>query len=370
MKHRSAAGLAGLVLALLLTAPAVAAPVTVDLRIEGANAHAVRGHGHDRRTRLPLHRRPRRARLRRHRGQQRPSPTPVPTRGAALAEAAERTPFAIAGTWNAQFGATFTHGSLGENVEYDPATDRFLAEYKNGEGANFGACGDPIQTGDEVLFAYATVQRPRARALRPGDRPARRAGHRARHRRRQRQRRSPARRVGRRHHGRRRRAPRRPVRARATSAAGHQGRHASAPTACAVRDRRLPTAPAAAAALAARHDRAGRVDPRHPRRPALHAPPRAARAERQGSDDASGLWAVKIRLTRRLDGKCWYFSGSREQFLKRTCGKQHAFKVGDRAEWSYLLPARLPRGRYVLSTYAIDNAFNHGEESRVVFRVR
>ena len=28
-----------------------------------------------------------------------------------------------------------------------------------------------------------------------------------------------------------------------------------------------------------------------------------------------------------------------EQFLKRTCGKQYAFKVGDRADWSYLLPA-------------------------------
>ena len=88
------------------------------------------------------------------------------------------------------------------------------------------------------------------------------------------------------------------------------------------------------------------------------------------SADPSGLWAVKLRLTRRLNGKCWYFSGSREQFLKRTCGKQYAFKVGDRNEWSYLLPARLPRGRYVLSTYAIDNAFNHGEEKRVVFRVR
>jgi hypothetical protein len=88
------------------------------------------------------------------------------------------------------------------------------------------------------------------------------------------------------------------------------------------------------------------------------------------SADPSGLWAVKIRLTRRLNGKCWYFSGSREQFVKRTCGKQYAFKVGDRPQWSYLLPARLPRGRFVLSTYAIDNAFNRGEEQRVVFRVR
>ena len=88
------------------------------------------------------------------------------------------------------------------------------------------------------------------------------------------------------------------------------------------------------------------------------------------SADPSGLWAVKIRLTRRHRGTCWYFSGSREQFLERTCGKQYAFKVGDRAKWSYLLPRRLPRGRYVLSTYAIDNAFNRGEERRVVFRVR
>jgi hypothetical protein len=88
------------------------------------------------------------------------------------------------------------------------------------------------------------------------------------------------------------------------------------------------------------------------------------------SADPSGLWAVKLRLTRRHRGTCWYFSGSREQFLKRTCGKAYAFKVGDETVWSYLLPARLPRGRYVLSTYAIDNAFNRGAERRVVFRVR
>jgi hypothetical protein len=88
------------------------------------------------------------------------------------------------------------------------------------------------------------------------------------------------------------------------------------------------------------------------------------------SADPSGLWAVKIRLTRRLRGTCWYFSGSKERFLKRTCGKQYAFKVGEQTAWSYLLPARLPRGRYALDVYAVDNAFNIGEERRVVFRVR
>jgi hypothetical protein len=88
------------------------------------------------------------------------------------------------------------------------------------------------------------------------------------------------------------------------------------------------------------------------------------------SEDPSGLLAVKIRLTRKLGRTCWYFSGSKERFLKRRCGKKYAFKVGDRPRWSYLLPSRLPRGRYVLETYAIDNAFNHGATQRVAFRVR
>src|SRR4029079_6162509 len=71
------------------------------------------------------------------------------------------------------------------------------------------------------------------------------------------------------------------------------------------------------------------------------------------SADPSGLWAVKIRLTRKLGNSCWDFSRSKEALLERTGGKQYAFKVGDDPDWSYLLPSRLPRGRYVLSTYAI-----------------
>jgi hypothetical protein len=107
---------------------------------------------------------------------------------------------------------------------------------------------------------------------------------------------------------------------------------------------------------------------RNGRRFARRRAPRELRG--RASADPSGLWAVKIRLTRRLGGTCWYFSGRKERFLKRTCGKQYALTVGETTEWSYLLPARLPRGRYVLDTYAIDRAFNRGPESRVVFRVR
>jgi hypothetical protein len=90
--------------------------------------------------------------------------------------------------------------------------------------------------------------------------------------------------------------------------------------------------------------------------------------------DPSGLRAVKLRLTRQTGGRCWYFSGTRERFLRRRCGTRHAFRVGEAARWSYLLPARLPRGRYVLDAYAIDRAGNRDQlargRSRVVFYVR
>ena len=50
------------------------------------------------------------------------------------------------------------------------------------------------------------------------------------------------------------------------------------------------------------------------------------------------------------------------------------FAIGDRADWSYLLPARLGRGRYVLDAIAIDGAGNRTPlargTTRVVFTVR
>jgi hypothetical protein len=86
--------------------------------------------------------------------------------------------------------------------------------------------------------------------------------------------------------------------------------------------------------------------------------------------DPSGLLAVKLRLTRRVGKKCSYFSGTRERFRPVRCGRGSFFKIGDRAEWSYLLPKRLGRGRYVLEAKAIDRAFNRGAVTRVRFRVK
>jgi hypothetical protein len=86
--------------------------------------------------------------------------------------------------------------------------------------------------------------------------------------------------------------------------------------------------------------------------------------------DPSGLQAVKLKLTRRVGKRCTYFSGRRERFVKMRCGRGSFLRIGDRADWSYLLPKRLGRGSYVLEVKAIDGAFNRGTPARVRFKVK
>jgi hypothetical protein len=95
--------------------------------------------------------------------------------------------------------------------------------------------------------------------------------------------------------------------------------------------------------------------------------------------DPSGLLTVKLRLTRVERGRCSYFSGKLERFVVTGRGRCSAsagfwFAVGDRQETSYLLPAKLPRGRYVLDANVIDRAYNRDDKrrrggNRVVFHV-
>ena len=93
--------------------------------------------------------------------------------------------------------------------------------------------------------------------------------------------------------------------------------------------------------------------------------------------DPSGLSSVRLRLTRTDRGRCSSYSGRLERFARSRCGASHGryFAIGSEAAWSYLLPHRLPRGRYVLDALAADKAGNADEtrrrgENRVVFRVR
>lgn len=103
---------------------------------------------------------------------------------------------------------------------------------------------------------------------------------------------------------------------------------------------------------------------------------RAPRQLRGTASDVSGILMVKLKLTRNKRGRCSAYSASRERFVRRPCGAAHGwwFKVAEGAEWQYLLPKRLPRGRYVLDVNAIDRAYNRDDQrrrgqNRVVFHV-
>ena len=185
MKLRSPAGLAGLVLALLLAAPAVAAPVdrrparrgrqrarcsrarsrptyaasaspatAVDARCDGTAANS--GRARRRCRRAAPRSRGRRADAVRHRRN--------------LGRAVRRPRFS---------------DDPGRARRARPGDDRFLAESRTASGSDFGACGDPIQTGDEVLLLVDGYARLRATAsldalaARPRPRPGAH-GHRAR----------------------------------------------------------------------------------------------------------------------------------------------------------------------------------------------
>jgi hypothetical protein len=87
------------------------------------------------------------------------------------------------------------------------------------------------------------------------------------------------------------------------------------------------------------------------------------------------LREVRIRLERRHDGRCFNFSGSRARFVRaRKCGTASFFSVGATQSFSYLLPARLPAGRYVYDIDAVGSTGNATKlvsgVSHVVFRVR
>ena len=104
---------------------------------------------------------------------------------------------------------------------------------------------------------------------------------------------------------------------------------------------------------------------------------RAPRTLRGSVVADNGVQRIRLRLTRNDRGRCQTFDGTRERFVRLSrCGAVRGrwFTVGDRAQWSYLLPRRLGRGRWVLDVEVTDRtgrrtALARGS-SRVVFLVR
>ena len=85
--------------------------------------------------------------------------------------------------------------------------------------------------------------------------------------------------------------------------------------------------------------------------------------------DPSGLLSVRLSILRQVGKRCWAFDGATERYERHRCGGRRSFRIGDRASWSYLLPRRLPQGRYTIRAVAIDKRGNDSV-TRVVIRVR
>jgi hypothetical protein len=88
----------------------------------------------------------------------------------------------------------------------------------------------------------------------------------------------------------------------------------------------------------------------------------------------SAVASISLRLRRTYRGRCWAYDGKRERFLRVRCRKGSFFRVAPTGDsFSYLLPARLQPGRYVLDIKATDAAGNHTTlvrgTSRIVFYV-
>jgi hypothetical protein len=83
---------------------------------------------------------------------------------------------------------------------------------------------------------------------------------------------------------------------------------------------------------------------------------------------------VRISLLRRNGRRCQSFSGARAAFVRSRCGVRRFFSVGGAVSFSYLLPAPLPPGRYVYDVEAIDASGQATKlvagVSHVVFHVR
>jgi hypothetical protein len=353
---------------MVAAAPAAAAPVTVDLRIEGPSRTLFEGPvTTDVRT------------FTADDGEHRcDNNAGAVTRGAVIDAASEAAPFSMHATWNAAFGNPSFTEIAGDSVAFDPATNRFLAEYKNGAFAQAGSCSDPVAAGDRVLFAFADgsetlLALSGPAAAKPGE----------------------------------------AVTLKVTDAAsGAPVAGASVAGAVSGADGSVSAGPwsdrgehdlKAAKAGAIRSNRVrvcvsdgadGACGSSVPAAAAPQvvgaAPPMAAGPDRAAPDalvlrhgrrrlrgrfaDPSGIKMVKLRLRRRAGRHCWSYSGSRERFRRDHCGRAWFFAIGDRAEWSYLLPRRLKRGRYVLDAVAIDNAGNRTPlkrgKTRVVFKLR
>ena len=88
------------------------------------------------------------------------------------------------------------------------------------------------------------------------------------------------------------------------------------------------------------------------------------------ASDDRGLFQVYFLLKRHSHGGCSWFSSKSARFTsaKSHCTSARYQRVGNKTQWSYLLPARLPAGKYELDAKAIDSSYN-ASHSKITFEV-
>ncbi len=89
----------------------------------------------------------------------------------------------------------------------------------------------------------------------------------------------------------------------------------------------------------------------------------------------TAVTSISLELRRSFKGRCSAYDATSERFVKARCGTGSAFKVASGGDtFSYLLPAKLAPGRYVLDISSTDAAGNHAAlargSTRTVFYVR
>jgi hypothetical protein len=358
--------IAALVLGALVAATsAAAAPVTVNLRIEGSNSTIFEGpvttdarmvttaaggtHPCDGTQNPSAH----------------PANSPGPTPTTAVADAADRAGFTFDGQWN-QFGSGdfFVERINSDGVvgQFD-SNGNFWDSLVNRGIAQFGGCQIRVFNGDTVLLEWQDGNHPNLQLTAPSQvqvgtpfdvnvqqyqdqngtlSPASGAS----------------------------------VAGATTDANGHASvtfpsagnQHIKATLTGAIRSNAADicvytssasecsppsTPPATADTVAPSVALTGIADGKHFKR---HKGPRRLSGT---ASDGGGLYQVYFRLRRFTHQGCQWYSSKRSVFTNKQahCTARYQ-RLGTDANWSYLLPARLPQGSYVLDTKALDKVFN------------
>jgi hypothetical protein len=350
----------GVLVLLLSCAPALAAPATVDLRVEGSSQTLFEGAITTDGTNGGV------------------NPSPGPTMTAALDDADRASGFTWDGTYDSGFDDFFISRIGPDTNTGAPAFQPYWGLFLNWVATSVGGCQQRVQAGDRVQFLYSSFGQP---LLELTGAPAKAAT-------------GEAFTVDvRQHDGNGASVPA----AGASVAGGTTGGDGSAQVSFdssgvkrlkatrsdAVRsnaaevcvyapgtsecDTFVPTTPAAGEVLSAGDSRAPLARIGSLRNGARYR--RGPRLLRGTVDEDRDLFQVYFRLRRTDPGGCRWFSGKRETFTNAgTCRSARFTRVGDDPAWSYLLPERLGPGLYLLEVKALDKAFNAGR-AQLRFRV-